>query len=136
MSGFLRRREGKRREIPVGHELKGHLRAYLDAAGIGAENKVGPLFRSTPEKTKRLTGKPLFTKEVCRMVKRPLKAGGRPMLLSLYSFLVKGITDLLNQGVPLDDVEHLAGQCSPRTTKLYNRRQKKVTRNIVVQISI
>ena len=40
------------------------------------------------------------------------------MLLSLYSFLVKGITDLLNSGVPLEDVEHLAGQCSPRTTKL------------------
>ena len=45
---LLRRREVSVVEIPVGHELKGHLRAYLDAAGIGAVH-VGLLFRSTPE---------------------------------------------------------------------------------------
>ena len=44
---------------------------------------------------------------------------------------VTGITDLLTQGVPLDDVQYLTGHSSPRTTKLYDRRQKKVTRNIV-----
>jgi len=49
---------------------------------------------------------------------------------------VTGITDLLTQGVPLDDVQFLAGHSSPRTTKLYDRRQKKVTRNIVERISI
>ena len=47
-----------------------------------------------------------------------------------------GIIDLLTQGVPLDDVQFLAGHSSPRTTKLYDRRQKKVTRNIVERISI
>src|SRR4051794_35413958 len=64
---------GKSREIPVRHDLEGHIRAYLDAAGIGAENKDRPLFRSTQGKTKRLTGNPLTTKDVCRMVKRRLK---------------------------------------------------------------
>ncbi len=52
------------------------------------------------------------------------------------SFRVTGITDLLAQGVPLDDVQFLAGHSSPRTTKLYDRRQKKVTRNIVERLSI
>ena len=127
---------GKSREIPVRHDLEGHIRAYLDAAGIGAENKDRPLFRSTQGKTKRLTGNPLTTKDVCRMVKRRLKDAGLPSRLSPHSFRVTGITDLLTQGVPLDDVQYLAGHSSPRTTKLYDRRQKKVTRNIVERISI
>lgn len=36
----------------------------------------------------------------------------------------------------LEDVQYLAGHTEPRTTGLYDRRQKKVTRNIVEQISI
>jgi integrase/recombinase XerD len=127
---------GKSREIPVRHDLEGQIRAYLDAAGIEAENKDRPLFRSTAGKTKRLTGKPLTTKDVCRMVKRRLKDAGLPVRLSPHSFRVTGITDLLSQGVPLDDVQFLAGHSSPRTTKLYDRRQKRVTRNIVERISI
>jgi integrase/recombinase XerD len=127
---------GKSREIPVRHDLEGHIRAYLDAAGIGAEAKDQPLFRSTEGKTKRMTGNLLTTKDVCRMVKRRLKDAGLPLRLSPHSFRVTGITDLLTQGVPLDDVQYLAGHSSPRTTKLYDRRQKKVTRNIVERISI
>ncbi len=46
------------------------------------------------------------------------------------------VTDLLTQGVPLEDVQYLAGHTEPRTTGLYDRRQKKVTRNIVERISI
>jgi hypothetical protein len=45
-------------------------------------------------------------------------------------------TLLLTFRVPLDDVQHLAGHSSPRITRLYDRRQKKVTRNIVERISI
>jgi len=127
---------GKSREIPVRHDLEGHIRAYLDAAGIESENEDRPLFRSTAGKTKRLTGKPLTTKDVCRMVKRRVKDAGLPSRLSPHSFRVTGITDLLGQGVPLDDVQYLAGHSSPRTTKLYDRRQKRVTRNIVERISI
>ena len=56
--------------------------------------------------------------------------------LSPHSFRVSAITDLLTQGVPLEDVQYLAGHAEPRTTGLYDRRQKKVTRNIVERISI
>jgi hypothetical protein len=34
------------------------------------------------------------------------------------------------------DVQYLAGHAEPRTTGLYDQRQKKVTRNIVERISI
>jgi integrase/recombinase XerD len=86
---------GKSREIPVRHDLEGLIRAYLDAAGIDGENKDRPLFRSTKGKTKRLTGNPLTTKDVCRMVKRRLKDAGLPSRLSPHSFRVTEITDLL-----------------------------------------
>jgi integrase/recombinase XerD len=49
---------------------------------------------------------------------------------------VATITDLLNQGVPLSDVQYLAGHADPRTTRLYDRRQQRVTRNVVERISI
>ena len=42
---------GKSREIPVRHDLEGYIRAYLDAAGIAAEAKDRPLFRSTLRRT-------------------------------------------------------------------------------------
>jgi integrase len=49
---------------------------------------------------------------------------------------VATVTDVLEQNVPLEDVQHLAGHADPRTTRLYDRRRRKVTRNIVEQISI
>ena len=49
---------------------------------------------------------------------------------------VATVTDLLEQNVPLEDVQHLAGHADPRTTRLYDRRRRKVTRNIVERISI
>jgi integrase/recombinase XerD len=42
----------------------------------------------------------------------------------------------LARGVPLEDVQYLAGHAGPRTTRLYDRRQKQVTRNIVERISV
>jgi hypothetical protein len=42
----------------------------------------------------------------------------------------------VSQSVPLEDVQYLAGHADPRTTRLYDRRQQKVTRNIVERISI
>jgi integrase len=126
----------KSREIPVWHDLVGTIRMHVDTADIIGENTDRPLFRSTLGTTKRLTDRPLTTKDVCRMVKRRLRDAGLPVRLSPHSFRVTGITDLLSQGVPLDDMQFLAGHSSPRTTKLYDRRQKKVTRNIVERLSI
>jgi site-specific recombinase XerD len=127
---------GKSREIPVRHDLEGYIRAYLDAAGIAGENKDRPLFRSTLGTTKRLTGNPLTGNYVLRMVKRRLKDARLPSRLSPHSFRVTGITDLLEQGMPLDEVQRLAGHAEPRTTAGYDRRDKKVKRNLVERLSI
>ena len=127
---------GKSREIPVRHDLEGFIRAYLDAAAITADPKDKPLYRSGNGRSGQLTGNAMDSRVVCDLVKRRLKDAGLPSRLSPHSFRVAAITDLLTQGVPLADVQYLAGHAEPRTTGLYDRRQKKVTRNIVERISI
>lgn len=128
---------GKSREIPVRHDLEGFIRVYIEEAKIAGEGKDSPLFRAgTNGTSKALTALPLTSKRICELVKRRLRDAGLPSRLSPHSFRVAAITDLLTQGVPLEDVQYLAGHAEPRTTGLYDRRQKKVTRNIVERISI
>jgi integrase/recombinase XerD len=127
---------GKSREIPVRHDLEGFILAYVEAAGIAGEAKESPLFRMGNGRTKKLSGTAMTSKRICELVKRRLKDAGLPSRLSPHSFRVTAITDLLSQGIPLEDVLYLAGHAEPRTTGLYDRRQKKVTRNIVERISI
>lgn len=74
--------------------------------------------------------------DIGRMVKRRLKDAALPARLSAHSFRVMVITNLLEQLVPLEDVQHLAGHSDPRTTRLYDRRHRKVSRNIVKRISV
>lgn len=127
---------GKSREIPVRHDLERYIFDYLDAAGIRHDQKDTALFLTAIRKTKQLTSNRMTAADMCRMVKRRVRDAGLPSRLSPHSFRVTTITDLLEQGVPLADVQHLAGHADPRTTRLYDRRQKKVTRNIVERISI
>jgi site-specific recombinase XerD len=127
---------GKSREIPVRHDLQCFLVEYAIAAGIDADDKDTPLFRSANRRTKQLTTRRMTAADMARMVKRRLSDVGLPSRLSPHSFRVTTITDLLEQGVPLEDVQRLAGHADPRTTRLYDRRQKRVTRNIVERISI
>ncbi len=125
---------GKSREIPVRHDLEGFILAYVEAAGIAGEAKDSPLFRASNGRSRTLTAKPLGTERICELVKRRLKDAGLPSRLSPHSFRVTAITSLLEQGVPMEDVQYLAGHAEPRTTTLYDRRKKKVTRNIVERI--
>lgn len=78
----------------------------------------------------------MYVVDMCGMVKRRLKDASLPGRLSPHSFRVTTITALLEQGVPLEDVQRLAGHADPRTTRLYDRRDTRITRNIVERISI
>lgn len=127
---------GKSREIPVRHDLEQMLLAYINGSRLRDAPKHSPLFRTAYRRTGRLTENGMFVVDVCRMVKRRLKNVSLPRLLSPHSFRVATITDLLEQGVALEGVQRLAGHADPRTTRLYDRRQKKITRNVVERISI
>ena len=128
---------GKSREIPVRHDLQGLLRSYLQSVGcdLGVATDH-PLFRTSIGKTKTLSVRPMSAGDIGRMLKRRMKACGLPPRLSAHSFRVATITNLLSQGVPLEDVQNLVGHADPRTTRLYDRRHKSITRNIVERISI
>lgn len=127
---------GKSREIPVRHDLQQFIGAYLTTGGLEFSDKSTPLFRTTARRTKTLTQNGMTAGDMARMMKRRLRKAGLPNRLSPHSFRVATITDLLSQGVPLEDVQNLAGHADPRTTRLYDRRQRKVTRNIVERISV
>ena len=107
---------GKSREIPVRHDLGGFILAYLEAAGIAGDARDTPLFRTSNGRTRTLTGKTETSKRICELVKRRLKDAGLPSRLSPHSFRVTAITDLLTQGIPLEDVQYLAGHAEPRMT--------------------
>jgi integrase/recombinase XerD len=127
---------GKQRLIPVRHDLQLTLSRYLHAGGMEYADPSAPLFRATVGRTRKVTSTRLSADDIARMLKRRLVDAGLSASLSPHSFRVTTITDLLEQGVPLDEVQYLAGHADPRTTKLYDRRQRKVTRNIVERISI
>jgi len=127
---------GKYREIPARHDLQRLIHVYLAAGSLEYSDKSSPLFRTAIRRTKLLTQNSMTSDDMGRMVKRRLRAAGLPTRLSPHSFRVATVTDLLSQGVPLEDVQNLAGHADPRTTRLYDRRQRRVTRNIVERISI
>jgi site-specific recombinase XerD len=129
-------KNGKRRTIPLRHDLQQFLQSYLNEACIHMAAKDAPLFRAARGKSGKLSERPLLALDVYRMLKRRLKAAALPTNISPHSFRSCAATDLLLQGVPLDDVQHLLGHSDARTTRLYDRRQKQVTRNIVERISV
>ena len=127
---------GKSREIPVRHDLQEYIDAYIDAAGLRNAPKDTPLFRRAMKKQRRLSGAAMNGDDIYRMMKRRLKDFDLPQLYSPHSFRVTTITDLLDQGVPLGDVQNLAGHADARTTRGYDRTKKKVSRNLVERISV
>ena len=135
---FLRLVEkgGKVRDIPVRADLNRYLTAYVAAAGRHLPALSGPLFRRITRKTRMLRATPMTADDMRRMLKQRMKAIGLPAPLSPHSFRVGAITNLLAQGVPLEDVQVLAGHADPRTTRLYDRRQKKAMRTVVDKISV
>jgi hypothetical protein len=57
-------------------------------------------------------------------------------LFSPHCFRVTVATDLLNQNVPLEDVQCLAGHSSPTRTRLYHRRRRTVTQNMWIEFRL
>jgi integrase/recombinase XerD len=95
-----------------------------------------PLFRTAYRRSNHLDDTAMSGVDLCRMVKRRNKAAGLPVKLSPHSFRVATVTDLQTQGIPLEEVQHLADHADPRTTGLDDRRKKDVTRKMVDKISI
>lgn len=124
---------GKQRSIPVRHDLELILLRYLST--VESVERDSPLFRSLSRKG-GLSEHSVTGVDICRIVKRRLKQAGLPLEISPHSFRSCAATNLLMQHVPLEDVQYLLGHSDARITRLYDRRQREVTRNIVERISV
>lgn len=146
---FRFREKGSRvRLIPVRHDLELLLMEYRRRSGIesesapakptemGEERARWPFFRSALARTDTLTEKRMTGEDIGAMLKRRLRAAGLPHTLVPHSFRVATLTDLFRQKVAEHEIQYLAGHADRRTTDLYNRTKRKVTRNLVERISV
>jgi site-specific recombinase XerD len=129
-------KRGKSRELPVRHDLQAILFQYLDEAEMRDAEMESPLFRSAIRRENRLTDRGMTPNDVCRMIKRRMRKASLPEKLSAHSFRVAVATDLFGQGVETAEIQYLLGHSDSRTTGLYDRTLKKVTRNLVERIRI
>lgn len=129
----LAEKGGKQRTIPARHDLQAYIEDYLAAAPCLPSS--GPLFLTSPGRGGRLSALPMSANDMLRMVKRRFLAAGLPARdLCCHSFRAGTATNLLEQGVDPAEVQFLLGHSDPRTTRLYDRRQLSVSRNIVERI--
>lgn len=136
--GWVRLHEkgGKEHEVPCHHKLEEYLDEYLAAGGMGRDRE-GPLFRTAAGKSGRLTRNPLWQQDAYRMIQRRARAAGIRTRIGNHSFRATGITAYLkNPHSRLEVAQHLAGHESPRTTKLYDRRDEEVSLDEVEKIGI
>ena len=133
---WFREKRGKEREIPVRIDLDRWLAEYVAAAGM--------MIPRLPRSSARRTSTPRPVSGRAASAPGPSAASssaasrtpGLPQVFTPHSFRVMVVTDLLTQGVPIEDVQYLAGHSHPSTTQVYDRRDRRVSRNIVERISV
>ena len=135
--GWVRLHEkgGKEHEVPCHHNLERFLDAYIAAAGI-ADKPDAPLFQTAVGRTGHLTGKPLWQQDAYRMIQRRAKVAGIKTRIGNHTFRATGITAYLKNSGTLETAQHIANHESPRTTKLYDRRQDEISLDEVERILI
>jgi len=138
-SGWLIRlneKGGKQHSMPCHHSLAEHLHAYIAAAGI-ADDKKGWLFRtSSGHQGVTLSDKPMTQTDAWRMVRKRALAAGIMAPIGNHTFRATGITAYLANGGALEHAQAMAAHESPRTTKLYDRTQERLTQDEVERIRL
>jgi integrase/recombinase XerD len=139
-------KRGKSREIPVAHDLKVLFDDYLEQTGIKNERRKKDeqtgewepiyLFRTAAGRTGELTKNAMTGNDIYKMMRRHAKQAGIGVRISPHSFRVAIATDLYDQGVPDDEIQTLLGHSDVRTTNLYKRNKRGVTRNLVERIRL
>jgi integrase/recombinase XerD len=116
------RKGGRRDALAINPQTAARLRAYLDAAGHGADVD-GPLFRPLKHNGKRRDERRGMDPDaIDRVVRKYAAALGLDRGYSAHSMRATFITTALENGAQLEDVQKAAGHRDPSTTKLYDRR--------------
>jgi site-specific recombinase XerD len=132
----LHEKGGKHHVMPCHHALAEILHAYLTAAGI-AEDRKGFLFRTAKGHAGTLLSEqPMTQPDAWRMVRRRAAAAGILAPIGNHSFRATGITAYLANGGTLEHAQTMAAHESPRTTKLYDRTQERLTQDEIERIRL
>jgi integrase len=131
----LHEKGGKFHEVPAHHKAEAYLDSYLEVAGIATEAK-SPLFRSTRGQSRRLTERHMGRRDALRMIKRRTAELGMTSRVCCHTFRATGITAYLQNNGSLEMAQAIAAHESPRTTKLYDRRQDQLTLDEIERIRI
>jgi site-specific recombinase XerD len=132
----LHEKGGKQHEMPCHHALAEALHAYVALAGI-AEDRKSWLFRTSPRHNATvLTEQPMAQADAWRMIRRRAAACGIKAAIGNHTFRATGITAYLGNGGTLEHAQSMAGHESPRTTKLYDRTQDRLTQDEVERIRL
>jgi site-specific recombinase XerD len=132
--GWVRLHEnGKEHEVPCHHNLEQYLNAYIETAGL-ASDPDGLLFRTTGRKTGKQH--PMKQQDAYRMIQRRAPAAGIKTKIGNHTFRATGITAYLKNSGKLEIAQHIASHESPRTTKLYYRREDEISLHEVERIAI
>ena len=129
----LHEKGGKEHEAPCVSKLETYLDEYIAAAGI-AEDKDGPLWRTTG----RFTGTQhrMTQQDGYRMIARRAHTAGIETRIGNHSLRATGITDYLKSEGTLEHAQNMAAHSSPRTTKLYDRRNDETALNEYEKVRI
>lgn len=136
--GWVRLHEkgGKEHEVPCNHNLELYLDEYIAAAGIHNDPE-SPLFRTTTGgRAGTLTGNAMWQQDGYRMIQRRARAAGIKTKIGNHTFRATGITAYMKNGGKLETAQQIANHESPRTTKLYDRRQDEISLDEVERIVI
>jgi site-specific recombinase XerD len=138
-SGWLIRlheKGGKEHAMPCHHSLAEALHNYIASAGI-AEDRKGWLFRTSPGHSATvLTEQAMDQSAAWLMIRRRAATAGIHAPIGNHSMRATGITAYLDNGGALEHAQSMAAHESPRTTKLYDRTQDRVTQDEVERIRL
>ena len=155
---------GKVMAIPLPEDLEKYLFDWLNSSEILQEQRrrdeltgewiPQPMFRTFVRRTGKLSQyqherrdphtRQLIQKEKGRMsgkdinymMKRRLRAAALPQNCVPHSYRVAAANDLADQGVTLEEIQTFLGHTDPRTTQVYMRGERGVSRNLVERIRV
>ena len=118
-------------KCPATTTWKKYLDAYI-AVAVSPANTDRPLFRTSGRKTGR--PHPLRQSEAHAMIERRSHAADIKTRIANHTSRATGVTVYMSNGGSLEHAQQIAGHLSPRTRKLYDRRNDAITLDEVERI--
>ena len=131
----LHEKGGKEHKMPCHHNLEEYLTAYIDGCALRGDPK-GPLFRTAPNPSGRITRTAMDQPSAYRMITRRVAAAGIGTKVGNHSFRATGITAYLKNSGTLEKAAAMANHASTRTTQLYDRRRDEMSLDEVERVVI